>query len=68
MITYFFLLYEKPIPKSIIEKGKYHPSPFIVAIASVKPKAIAKKSIPISLHLGNTLFFFNHSIKEFNTF
>ena len=66
-ISYFFS-YAKPTPKSAIKKGSYHPVPFINASASVNPKAVAKKSIPISLHRGNTFFFLNHSILEFNTF
>ena len=64
-IGYFFS-YAKPTPQSAIKKGSYHPVPFINASASVNPKTIAKKSIPISLHRGNTLFFLNHSILEFN--
>jgi len=64
-ISYFFS-YAKPTPQSAIKKGSYHPVPFINVSASVNPKAVAKKSIPISLHRGNTLFFLNHSILKFN--
>ena len=61
----YFFSYAKPTPKSAIKKGEYHSPPFISVSASVNPKPIAKKSIPISLHRGSTLFFLNHSICYF---